>query len=391
MNKFNLWSYRFSWVFLILIFICGLIGPLFTSNAPWKISTTEKTTYPAWQIYLDQLGLKKAPASWELKDWKNEPGQITENLIPFSPSYMDLSTVGGVSPNHSNHHILGTDLYGRDVLAGLIQGCNVSLLIGFQSIFFIVIFAFLFSIISSYYGNDRLKLNILQIGIIILLSGIIAYYLFIAFYSESLFSVIIKLIFFLILLLFIVAKSQSIFSFTSLNKYNIPLDKLGLKFYEVYSSIPSLIILLILIGIQSYNSIFNLALIFGVLIWPVLFRYLRIEFHQEKAKDSYLSYQNMGYQDLRIIFIHMLPNILRTIINPLIFIFISVIITEATLSFLGLGLSEEIISWGKILAQARQRIDAWWLVLFPGILLFLTLYSLNIIAKYWQEYRSYSK
>lgn len=391
MNKFNLWSYRLAWIYLVLIFVVGLIGPLFTSNAPWKLETSQQTIYPAWQSYLDELGIKNAPESWELKDWKAETGIKTENLIPYDPTYLDLTAVGGKSPSEASNHLLGTDLYGRDVLSGLIEGCRVSLYIGFQSLFFILLFAFLFSILSAYYGNESLKLNALQISSIVILSCILAYYLFVAFNSGRLFILVIKLILFLIVLLAIVYLSKSIFVFPRLKKFKIPLDKLGLKFYELYSSIPSLILLLILIGIQSSKGIFNLSLIFGVLIWPILYRYLRIEFQQEKAKNSYLSYQNMGYNDFRIIFIHLLPNIIKTIINPLIFIFISIIITEATLSFLGLGLEDDIISWGKILAQARQRIDAWWLVLFPGLLLFLTLYSLNIIAKYWQVDKSILK
>ncbi len=385
MRSSTSWSYRIAWIYLLLLASIAIIGPLFTSNAPWKWTHNDTNVYPAWSMYLDQWGLQEAPPAWKLKDWNTVPGQKVENLIPYDPNYMDLSAVGAKKPGLDSKHLLGTDLYGRDVLAGLIQGCHVSLLIGSLSVVLMLILAFLFSIFTSYVGNESLKLSIPQIILLTLVAMMLIYYLFIAFPSSSLIVGIFKVLILISMLaaLSIWLQRNKVLSWG--NQYFIPLDLVGLRFYELFKSIPALIILLILIGIQPEKSIFNLALTLGLLLWPILYRYIRIEFHQEKAKDSFQSYKNMGFGHLRIIFIQMLPNIMATLITPIIFIFISVIVTEATLSFLGIGLNENIISWGKILAQARQRIDAWWLILFPGLLLFLCLYALNIIARYWSQ------
>ena len=377
-------TYHIAKYFLILILLVGLVGPLFTSNAPWKWTKDGITSYPAWSIYLDHLGIKEAPAKWVGIDWQATEGEITRNVVPYSSTYLDLEEIGAKKPNAKKRHYLGTDLLGRDVLAGLIQGSFVSLIIGFLATLTLFVISLCFSLSTSYVGNEQIKLNWLQLLAVALLALFLSYYLFIAFPASALIGVFFRIILLLLCLVFMFKKVSEHKSLR-LKKFSIPFDDIGLKIYEIYNSIPRLILLLLLVGLSAKKGVINLALILGLVAWPVLYRYLRIEFLQEKAKNSFEAMKNMGFGDVRIIFVHLLPSILKTIITPLIFIFISAIITEATLSFLGLGLNDEIVSWGKILSQARQRIDAWWLVLFPGLMLFFTLYSLSIVSKYWNS------
>src|SRR5207247_9829795 len=87
-----------------------------------------------------------------------------------------------------------------------------------------------------------------------------------------------------------------------------------------------------------------------------------------------------GARDPRIIFRHLLPNALAPVIVSASFGVASAILTESALSFLGFGVALPTASWGSILAVAQEFIDAWWLVIFPGVAIFLTVAAFNLIG-----------
>lgn len=371
-----------AYTFLLSVLVIGIIGPLFTSTAPWKIELNGEIRYPAMRYYFHDLGFGNLPLGWSTMEWKALQGKKQENLIPFDANYIDLGTVGGVAPLNDPKHILGTDLLGRDVLAGMISGAFVSLKIAFFSVFLALIFAFIISTMTTYYGNRRLKMNGLQSMFFSFLLIFCYYYTFIAFspIEVSLLIKVFQFIFFFGFCTLSLSISKNVFNFKRLKKHYIPLDSIGLKIYEIFQSIPKLILLLLLVGLSSKNNITLLILIISLLLWPIFYRYIRIEFLREKSKDSFQVLQNLGYPDRRIILYHFIPKSISAISTTLIFAIGSIILLEATLSFLGIGLPNDVITWGKILVQARIRIDAWWLGLFPGILIFLVLYSIGVIS-----------
>lgn len=384
--KEAMWNQK-SWAkgYIIVLVLVALIGPVFTSNAPLKVRIDNQTIYPALRIYMNHLGLKSLPADWQTKDWKKLEGGI-QNLIPWDASYIDLTAINGVAPGEQGH-LLGSDLYGRDVAAGLIAGTRVSLFVAVVATFFGLFLAFLLTFFTSYIGNRRWQLTIWQLIFMFIVSGLTWFYLFVAFPQADVSWAIslMTAIFSLFLLIWLTPKIARWTLASRKPRISIPMDEIGLKFYEIFQSIPKLILLLVVIGmIQSKgsgSSVLSLGLLMGALIWPVFYRYLRLEIQREKSTDFFESLRNLGFGDLRITIIHLFPKAFRSIIVPAIFVFSSAILLESTLSFLGLGLSDQYVSWGKILAQARLRIDAWWLAVFPGLLIFLTLYVLNIWSK----------
>jgi len=89
----------------------------------------------------------------------------------------------------------------------------------------------------------------------------------------------------------------------------------------------------------------------------------------------------VGCRDRRIIFVHILPNLISPILTIAVMELARIILAEAALSFLGLGIQPPASSWGLILAQGRDYIvRAWWLVTFPGIAIALTVLLINMVA-----------
>ena len=308
------------------------------------------------------------------------PLLIPFSLIPWEANFMDLSSVGTVAPG-INNHILGADTLGRDVLSGLIHGTRFSLQVATYSTGIAFILSLLIAFGSTYIGDNKLKTNYLQILFISFISFFAWFFLYRSFPNHSAFLGLIKALILLFINAYSYYISRSWFNYSWLKSIKIPMDGIGMKFTEFFYSIPSLLFILFLVGLTPKNGIMEISLIIGCLMWPVFFRYLRLEILREKSTDHFVALQNLGYSDSRIISIHFLPNIIQPITTPLIFVFISAILIEATLSFLGIGINPDIVTWGKLLAQARLRIDAWWLAIFPGLMIFITVLALNVLSK----------
>ena len=89
-----------------------------------------------------------------------------------------------------------------------------------------------------------------------------------------------------------------------------------------------------------------------------------------------------GLRDKRIIFRHLLPNALAPVLVSATFGVAGAILTESALSFLGFGVPPPTASWGEILSQSKRFIDfAWWLVIFPGLAIFITVTAFNLVGE----------
>lgn len=287
-------------------------------------------------------------------------------------SYIFIDSINAVPPG-TNGHLLGTDTLGRDVLAGILSGARISLFVSIVSVLLSLLIAFLLNIGTSYIGDDRIKISPVQAALFCLLFIVSFYYAFIAF----------KLVFFLEFVIFFILLTLSFFLLKKIGSsagkqtISVPLDTLGQQFYEFFQSIPKLILLLIFIGLSPKSNLWSLSIIIALLMWPIFYRYIRLEILSEKGKDRFKSLKNLGYSDMRIVFGQFLPGIFPILSTPLIFAVISVIFLEANLSFLGLGIGGDYVSWGNLLAEARRNTSAWWLIVFPGACLFLIFFFLN--------------
>ena len=319
-------------------------------------------------------------------------GESTQKLIPFSPGQLDhahpYSPPGSESMIVEVKHWLGTDALGRDLLAGIIHGSRTALIIGIGSALVSLMFGLIFGMIFGYYGNDRLRMNkslIWKIPIYLIVFLYLTRWLL--FLQEgqhrTAFWIVIILMFISLLFLFMISIYMKMNKReTGRESTSIHLDSLSMRFLDLFKSLPALFILLVLLRLIDSPGMIQLILIISFLLWPVFARHARAEMLNWRNKPFVLNSVLQGRSDFKIIFRELTPFIIRPLIVSAAFMAASALLLEATLSFLGIGIAVDHISWGTLINDARSNTQAWWLIVFPGICLFLLIWSLQTIGRY---------
>jgi peptide/nickel transport system permease protein len=157
-------------------------------------------------------------------------------------------------------------------------------------------------------------------------------------------------------------------------------DIIGMRLVEIFEAIPTLFLLLTFVAFFG-RSIYMMMIIIGITSWSGYARYVRAEFLKLREQDFVQAAVACGLPLPSILFRHMLPNGLAPLLVAASFGVASAILAEATLSFLGLGLVDD-PSWGQMLNQAVQSSTFnWWLAVFPGGAIFLTVFAYNLIGE----------
>lgn len=159
-------------------------------------------------------------------------------------------------------------------------------------------------------------------------------------------------------------------------------DLLGMRVIEILESLPRIIILLI-ITVSFGRNLYLMMAVIGLLGWTGDARFIRAEFLRLRNLDFVQAGIAMGLRRSSILFKHMLPNGIAPVLVNASFGVAGAILLESTLSFLGLGLGPDDPSWGQLLEQARQGSAGfnWWIALFPGLSIFLTVFSYILIGE----------
>ena len=154
---------------------------------------------------------------------------------------------------------------------------------------------------------------------------------------------------------------------------------------EIVLCFPFLFLVLGIVALFK-PSMYTLMIALGLTSWTSEARYVRGEFLRIRDLDFAQAARASGARDARIIFRHLLPNALAPVIVSASFGVGVAILTESALSFLGLGVPLPTASWGSMLSQAYEHIEyAWWLILFPGLAIFSTVASFNLIGERFRE------
>jgi len=164
-------------------------------------------------------------------------------------------------------------------------------------------------------------------------------------------------------------------------KITIPIDLIVMRMIEVVNSIPVLLLLLALIAIIEEQSIYKVALIIGLISWRGIARFVRADLIRIRALDYMEAARAMGFSDWRIMIRHALPNALGPVWIAVSFGMAGAVLAEASLSFLGIGIPSEQVTWGSLLQAARMNFSAWWLAVFPGLAIFVTVTIFNLIGE----------
>ncbi len=158
-------------------------------------------------------------------------------------------------------------------------------------------------------------------------------------------------------------------------------DVIASRLIEIMLTIPTFFLIITVVAFLP-PSIFYIMVVIGITNWPTIARLTRGEFLKSKSLDYVVAARALGASDFRTIFRHVLPNALAPVFVAATFGVASAILIESTLSFLGFGAPPSAASWGSILSKARDLLpSAWWLTAFPGLAIFLTVTSYNLVGE----------
>jgi oligopeptide transport system permease protein len=245
----------------------------------------------------------------------------------------DKELVRAASPSLA--HMMGTDDAGRDILARVLQGGRISLLVGLISTIVSLIIGVSYGAIAGFLGGyiDGIMMRIVDI-----------------LYSIPYILIVIVLL--------------SVFGGPSTPAW---IQWLSMQLGGA--------------GNQALSQIFLLFFALGLVSWLTMARVVRGQILSLKNQDFVLAARATGVSNFGIIFRHLIPNALGPVIVYATLTVPSVMLTEAFLSFLGLGVQAPFASWGSLAADGIKNIAIFpWQLIFPGVTMALTLFSLNFLG-----------
>ena len=165
------------------------------------------------------------------------------------------------------------------------------------------------------------------------------------------------------------------------------LDTLMMRFTEIFLSVPGLLLVLFLQAILGQANVLTLSIVIGSTSWASIAKVIRTEVRQIRGSEYVVASRCMGGKFFHILGKHLAPNFIASIMFMVVMNVRGAIGSESTLSFMGMGLPLEIISWGSMLSLAEKALlsDSWWIILIPGIFLVTFLMCLTNIGNYLRK------
>ncbi len=296
---------------------------------------------------------------------------------PFSKGFIN---------GNDRTHWLGTDTYNRDVLSGLIHGSKIAIWVGLIASLLSALIGLLLGSLAGYYHNSPLIMNKYGLLFSFLIILIACYTLWNPYLSppDQKSSSFINWI----LCIIAVRAAFKLSMWTARpgkNAVNFPIEMIIMKTMEIFQSVPGLFLLICLITVFGSTSIIKLSLLIALLRWTSFTRLVRGETIKIKNSEYILSARALGISDRLIIYNHIWPNLFRQLLIAFSYGVGTAVLLEASLSFLGLGLPPDMVSWGSLLSQSRLQIDAWWLAVFPGLMISLLIAACYRVGSYLIE------
>lgn len=396
-KRLAVWSLR---IFYGLVFV-ALFADFIANEKPYYCKYNGSTYFPLFRSIAVDFGLANWQPAFSNADWLDL--QFESAVYPpitYSPTTIDIANSQFRSPfgeqeiiEGRRRHFLGTDYIGRDVFAGMIHGTRIALMVGVLSMAISSFIGIILGAVSGYFGDERLKISraTVYLNILFLFFGWFYAFHVRAFKMEAAlkagFGATLIEVFFSIAIFVIVMVIPNILAigFKKIpflgKKVSIPLDILIMRTIEVINSIPILLLILSLVAVLEKPSIIWVMVIIGFTGWTGIAKYVRAEMLRVRSLEYVEAAQSFGYSELRIIFRHALPNSINPVLITIAFGIASAILVESGLSFLGIGVQAELQTWGKLLSEAREDVSAWWLAIFPGLAIFITVTVFNLIGE----------
>lgn len=278
--------------------------------------------------------------------------------------------------------LLGTDELGKNVLTLIIYASKYSLSISVVSGVLAMLIGILIGTLSGFWGDRGFRIkrgSFIATTIIVLTTGFYCYVSTQAYRGLGTALAIVVILILATIILLVIRRLLETFQWMN-RPVNIPVDLVSMKVIEILFALPLYFILMALSALLK-PSMLGLISIIALTSWPQTALLVRTEVLKVRNMDFISSLRLLGVKNLKIIFTHILPIATRPAIINMAFLASSLLIVESTLSFIGIGLPDEVISWGKILAQFKRNTSSWWIALFPGIITFITVLSLHRIGQ----------
>lgn len=295
----------------------AVFADFLANEKPIVASVNGSLYFPIIKDYGVSLGISQMSVEEIQKDWSTaECDWKISSPIPYSMDYVDKSAIKIADRAPSSKHIMGTDDIGRDIAAGLIHGSRYALSIGFIAMGIALTIGILLGALAGYFGG----------WIDILISRLI----------------------------------------------------------EIFISLPTFFLIITIVAMLQDTirdgRLFLIMAVIGFTNWTNIARLVRGEVLKVRSMEYTTSAQALGYSTSRIIFVHVLPNSLGPVLVSAAFGIAGAILIESSLSFLGFGVPPTVVTWGSTLFRAKASVNAWWVGVFPGIMIFLTVSAYNLIG-----------
>ncbi|MFT5199906.1 MAG: ABC-type dipeptide/oligopeptide/nickel transport system permease subunit [Planctomycetota bacterium] len=159
-------------------------------------------------------------------------------------------------------------------------------------------------------------------------------------------------------------------------------DTVIMRLIEVLQSIPAFYMILMTIAFipaDVIKPIFAIVIVIALIRWTGTARLVRGEFMRLREQEFVVAAKALGFSNMRTIFRHVLPNAMSPVIVSAAFAVAAGILTESAISFLGFGIKPPEASWGSLVSESKSP-EHWWIQLFPGILIFITVTCYNLVG-----------
>ncbi len=163
--------------------------------------------------------------------------------------------------------------------------------------------------------------------------------------------------------------------------YGGAVDSIVSRLVETLTAFPTLVLVLVVQALLRRPSMVTMLLAIGLTRWTEVARLVRAEVLLVTSQDYVMAARALGARPLRVLRRHVLPNAIAPILVAATFGIASVVLIEASLTFLRVGLPPPTPSWGETLSEARDHAGAWWLLVLPGFAVFTTVVALNLVGE----------
>lgn len=387
------------YITMFLAFV-AVSAPFLANEKPIVCQYEGKIYFPVVKQIGVDLGIGQFPQELLNVKWKDlEYGFAIWPLIPYLPLNQDDNNRKSVSPLADQDvpstywkHWFGTDELGRDVLSGMIHGTKTAFTVGIVSMIIASVIGIFFGSLAGFFGDTNLKMSRIRMWLNILFFLVALFYAFgvrsyilsdsfsngfASFFGQlgisfAIFAAIIGLANLL---------AWPLKRIPALGKHvAFPVDLLISRSMEVLVSIPTFFLILLVLAVIEKPNIYIIMVIIGFTSWTGIARYIRAELLRIRSLEYIEAAKALGYSSWRTMVKHAIPNALAPVLIAIAFGVASAILIEASLSFLGFGSGED-VTWGGLLNAARGTPKAWWLAIFPGFAIFITVTIFNLIGE----------